>query len=119
MTRPVGRSMTASRLRPSRQRTRWTVEAGRATSATIRAGPSLRTRRSRAISASTLVGRRLGWVWAVLGRSWQAGRAVLLVAGPPAVGAGAGDAHFAGDVGDGAASGDALAQQQPSRWVRR
>jgi hypothetical protein len=50
-------------------RTRWTVEAGRPTSASIRAGPSLRTRRSRAISASTLVGRRLGCVWAVLGRS--------------------------------------------------
>ena len=46
----------------------------------------------------------------------QPGRAVLLEASPPAVGAGAGDAHLAGDVGDGAASGDALAQQQPSRW---
>ena len=49
----------------------------------------------------------------------QAGLAQLLVAGPPAVGAGAGDAHLAGGVGDGTASGDALAQQQPSRWVRR
>lgn len=42
---------------------------GRPTSGSIHAGPSLRPRRSRAISASTLVGRRLGCVWAVLGQS--------------------------------------------------
>ena len=45
----------------------------------------------------------------------KAGLATLAVAGPPAVGAGAGDAHLGRDMGDGAASGDALAQDQPSR----
>ena len=44
----------------------------------------------------------------------QASRAVLAVAAPSAVGAGAGDAHLSGDVGDGAASGDALAQDPSS-----
>ena len=44
----------------------------------------------------------------------QASEAVLAVAGPPAVGGRAGDAHLGGDVGGGTASGDALAQDKPS-----
>jgi hypothetical protein len=46
----------------------------------------------------------------------KAGLAVLAVADPPAIGGGAGDAHLGGDVGGEAATGDALAQDQPSRW---
>jgi hypothetical protein len=47
----------------------------------------------------------------------QAGLAELLVAGPPAVGGGAGDAHLVGDVGDRPSrlSGDPSDQGQPSR----
>ena len=46
----------------------------------------------------------------------QAGLAVLAIAGPPAVGGGAGDAHLRSDMGRRPASGDALAQDEPSGW---
>jgi hypothetical protein len=45
--------------------------------------------------------------------------AELAVAGPPAVGTGARAPHLGRQLGDRAASRDALAQEQPSRWVRR
>jgi hypothetical protein len=47
----------------------------------------------------------------------QAGLAELLVAGPPAVGGGAGDAHLVGDVGDrpSRVGGDPADQGQSSR----
>src|SRR5512132_1407586 len=48
----------------------------------------------------------------------QAGLAQLLVAAPPAVGRGPGDAHLMGDVGDRPPrlGGDPTDQGQPSRW---
>ena len=46
----------------------------------------------------------------------QPGRAVLLEASPPAVGARAGNAHLDRNVRDRPAGLDAPAQQQPSRW---
>ena len=51
----------------------------------------------------------------------QPGLAELLVAGPPAVGGGARDAHLVGDVGDRPSrlGGDPLDQGQPSRRVSR
>jgi hypothetical protein len=63
---------------------------------------------------------QLGWgsvgvvVVGAAGPIREASLAVLAGAGPPAVGAGARDAHLGGDMGDGAASGDALAQDHPS-----
>ena len=53
----------------------------------------------------------------VVGAAWpvnQPSQADLAVATPPAIGAGARDAHLGRDMGDGTASRDALAQHHPS-----
>ena len=62
--------------------------------------------------------RRRDLVRMAVGAAWpvdEPARASLPVAGPPAVGTGTGDAHLGSDVSGGTASGDALAQDQPSR----
>lgn len=59
-TRPVGRSIHASRFRPWRTSTRCAVERGTPTTEARRAGPSLRRRRSPTIRFSTLRGVRCG-----------------------------------------------------------
>ena len=56
------------------------------------------------------VGMAVGTAWPVN----QAGLAVLLVAGPPAIGGRARDAHLSRDMGNRTTTGDALDQDQPS-----
>jgi hypothetical protein len=57
-TRPVGRSIHASRLRPARTSTRCTVDGAISKRQAMRAGPSLCSARSRRICSS-----RAGGVW--------------------------------------------------------
>jgi hypothetical protein len=68
---PVGRSIHCGRFRLWGVRTRWTVEAGTPRIGPIRAGPSLRSRRSSQMRFSMSVGVRCGVVRGRLARSYS------------------------------------------------